>query len=223
MVDFKGAHFAAQIILVCVRPLLGLPTQLPTPRGNDARAGSLRRPFHGQPLPSSSMALSWNKRCASAGGLWARAGIWTRPMSESKANGGTSTGRLTGHARRFLQRAIGSCGVPEKITIDKSRANGAAIESHNAESGTGIEVRRSKYLNNMVEQDHRAIKRVIRPMLGFKAFRAARRTLAGIELMHMIRKEQMRKCGKWEQTSAEQFYSYYCVKRAGIFLSNMLS
>lgn len=167
------------------------------------------------------MALSWNKRCGSAGGPWARAGIWTRPISESKANGDISTWRLTGRARpstsysppgatrrppgAFCSGLLAAAACP--ITIDKSRANEAAIESHNAESGTGIEVRRAKYLNNMVEQDHRAIKRVVRPTLGFKSFRAARRTLAGIELMHMIRKEQMMKCGKWEQTSAEQFYS----------------
>ena len=53
-----------------------------------------------------------------------------------------------------------------------------------------IVVRQVKYLNNIVEQDHRAIKRVTRPMLGFKSFRCAARVIAGVELMHMIRKSQ---------------------------------
>ena len=52
-----------------------------------------------------------------------------------------------------------------------------------------IKIRQSKYLNNLVEQDHRAIKRRTRPMLGFKTFRCARILLAGIELMHMIAKD----------------------------------
>ena len=68
-------------------------------------------------------------------------------------------------ARRFLERAIDQHGEPEKITIDKSGANTAAIDSYNADTGC-IELRQCKYLNNIVEQDHRAIKRIIRPMLG---------------------------------------------------------
>jgi transposase-like protein len=75
-----------------------------------------------------------------------------------------------------------------KITIDKSGANTAAIESYNTEHDTEIEIRRVKYLNNFDERDHRAIKRQMRPMMGFKSFWSAAVTLAGIELMHMIRK-----------------------------------
>ncbi len=96
---------------------------------------------------------------------------------------------------RFLRKAIGHHGVPEKIAIDKSGANTAAIESYNAEHETDIEIRKVKYLNNIVEQDHRAVKRVVRPMLGFKSFRSGAATLAGIELMHMIRKGQLRATG----------------------------
>ena len=69
---------------------------------------------------------------------------------------------------------------------------------------TAIEIRKIKYLNNIVEQDHRAVKRVTRPMLGFKAFEAAHDTLVGIELMHMIKKRQL---GDEGRTAAEQFYS----------------
>ena len=70
-------------------------------------------------------------------------------------------------ALRFLYKATGQHGTPAKITIDKSGANTAAIESYNAAHDTEIEIRRVKYLNNVVEQDHRAIERQVRPMMGF--------------------------------------------------------
>src|SRR5450631_2092152 len=73
-----------------------------------------------------------------------------------------------GAARRFFERAIELHGVPRTITVDKSGANTAAIESIHADSGAEIELRRSKYLNNIVEQDHRAIKKIARPMMGFQ-------------------------------------------------------
>src|SRR5712692_693118 len=94
-------------------------------------------------------------------------------------------------AKRFLTKAIRRHGVPEKITIDGSAANEAAIKSYNAEHGTTITIRKIKYLNNIVEQDHRGVKRITRPMLGFKSFDAAQATLVGIELMHMIKKRQL--------------------------------
>jgi putative transposase len=76
-------------------------------------------------------------------------------------------------ARRFLEQAIALHGEPDKITIDKSGANTAAIETYNAEHHSDIELRQCKYLNNIVEQDHRAVKRIVRPMLGFKRSSAA--------------------------------------------------
>ena len=66
-------------------------------------------------------------------------------------------------------------------------------------------MRQIKYLNNLVEQDHRAIKRMTRPILGFKSFWSAAVTLAGVELMHMIRKGQLLLTG--ELRPAQQFYS----------------
>lgn len=108
-------------------------------------------------------------------------------------------------ALRFLRQAIGQHGLPEKITIDKSGANTAALESYNAEHEADIEIRQNKFLNNIIEQDHRAVKRVARPMLGFKSFRSAAATLAGVELIHMIRKGQLRTTGKLRP--AQQFYS----------------
>ena len=94
-------------------------------------------------------------------------------------------------ARRFLERTINLHDVPEKITIDKSGANTAAIESVKADACVDILMRQNKYLNNIVEQDHQAIKRITRPMLGFKSFWSARILIAGIGIMHMIRKGQM--------------------------------
>jgi len=76
-------------------------------------------------------------------------------------------------AEQFLTRAIRRHGVPEKITIDGSEANATVIRSYNAEHGTWIAIRQMKYLNNIVEQDHRAVKRVTRPILGFKSFVSA--------------------------------------------------
>jgi transposase-like protein len=94
-------------------------------------------------------------------------------------------------ALRFLRKAAGRHGVPQKVTIDKSGANIAAIESYNTEHDADIEIRQIEYLNNIVEQDHRAIKQMTRPMLGFKSFWSAAITIAGIEIMHMIRKGQL--------------------------------
>ena len=116
--------------------------------------------------------------------------------------------RDTEAALRFLTQAIRRHGVPETITIDGTEANEAAIKRYNEAHGTHIIIRQVKYLNNMVEQDHRAVKRVARPMLGFKSFDAAQATLAGIELMHMLKKRQMVvEAGDEGLTAAEQFYA----------------
>ena len=110
-------------------------------------------------------------------------------------------------AETFLQKAIRTQGLPEKITIDKSGANTAAITHYNETHKTAIVIRQCKYLNNVVEQDHRAVKRLTRPMLGFKSFWSARCTLAGIEVMHAIRKGQLACRGEAPQSPAEQFYA----------------
>jgi transposase-like protein len=110
-------------------------------------------------------------------------------------------------ARRFLERAINLHDVPEKITIDKSGANTAAIEGIKADACVDVLMRQNKYLNNIVEQDHRAIKRITRPMLGFKSFWSVRIIFAGIETMHMIRKGQLDCPGGQTMSVANQFYS----------------
>ncbi len=92
-------------------------------------------------------------------------------------------------ARRFFEKAIGQNGSPGTVAIDKSGSNLAALNAVNAEREMPIKVRQVKYLNNIVEQDHRAIKRRTRPMLGFKEFNCAPVIVSGIELMHMSRKD----------------------------------
>jgi putative transposase len=111
-------------------------------------------------------------------------------------------------ALRFLTKAIRRNRVPQTITIDGSDANEAAIKRYNREYGTAIAIRQVKYLNNIVEQDHRAIKRITPPMLGFKSFGAAQDTLVGIERLHMIKKRQLVvKEGEENLTAAELFYA----------------
>jgi putative transposase len=110
-------------------------------------------------------------------------------------------------ASAFFTKAINASGKPEKVTIDKSGANNAALKSlnKNLKEKDRIEIRQIKYLNNVVEQDHRFIKRITKPMMGFKSFESAQATLAGIELHHMLRKNQHENC---ETTSVfKQFYA----------------
>ena len=92
------------------------------------------------------------------------------------------------------------------VTIDKSGANLAALEAINAERETPIKICQSKYLNNLVEQDHRAIKRRTRLMLGFKNFLCAPILLDGIEVMHMIAKKPMKCARGTHPSAADQFY-----------------
>ena len=112
-------------------------------------------------------------------------------------------------AKRFFDKAIGASGIPEKINMDKSGANKAAVDAINEtrkqKKKKKIFIRQVKYLNNIVEQDHRGIKKITRPTLGFKSFNAAQRTISGIELMRMLHKQQMDNPRKF--SPAEQFYS----------------
>ena len=107
-------------------------------------------------------------------------------------------------AKRFFRKAIKRKNHPELVNIDKSGSNKAALNNINEESEEQIEIRQCKYMNNIIEQNHRNIKRNTRPMLGFKNFHCAQKTLAGIELMKMIKKGQM--AGDY-LSPAEQFYS----------------
>ena len=98
-------------------------------------------------------------------------------------------------ATKFFARALEANGLLRKIVIDKSGASTAGIKAINKMlKGFGcpipLEMARRQYLNNIIEQDHRFIKRRIRPMFGFKSFSSAAYALTGIELVNMIRKGQ---------------------------------
>ncbi|MFA3919305.1 IS6 family transposase [Ruegeria hyattellae] len=104
--------------------------------------------------------------------------------------------RDTKAAKKFFANALSNNGIPKRITIDKSRSNAAGIKEVNKifkrlQIPVKIDTVRSKYLNNIIEQDHRFIKRLTRPMLGFKSFASAAATLAGIEAANMIRKGKL--------------------------------
>ena len=98
-------------------------------------------------------------------------------------------------ATMFFKQAINNNGFPHKVVMDKSGANYAGIENISillmlAGLISFIEICQVKYLNNLIEQDHRFIKKITKPMMGFKAVHSAN-TLDGIETAHMIRKGQL--------------------------------
>jgi len=95
-------------------------------------------------------------------------------------------------AQSFLIKAIEQNGVPRVINIDKSGANKEAIRVYNKRNFKRIRWRQCKYLNNVVEQDHRFVKWRIQNSLGFKNFESAQRTLTGIEIVRMIKKDQLK-------------------------------
>jgi putative transposase len=94
-------------------------------------------------------------------------------------------------AHKFLLKAIDNNGKPDIINIDKSGANKTAIKTYNKRTCSKITIRQCKYLNNRVEGDHRFVKWRTQNMLGFKSFESASRTLTGIEIVRMIKKEQV--------------------------------
>ena len=123
-------------------------------------------------------------------------GVWKYLYRAVDKQGNTVDFLLTNRRQRmsaqsFLIKAIGHNGKPTLINIDKSGANHSAIKVYNKRSFSRIQIRACKYLNNIVEQDHRFIKRRIMQGLGFKEFESAKRTLVGIELIRMLQKDQM--------------------------------
>ena len=97
-------------------------------------------------------------------------------------------------AQSFLIKAIKNNGKPTVINIDKSGSNSGAIRVYNRRAlatKSRIKIRKCKYLNNIVEQDHRFIKWRIQQGLGFKDFESAKRTLSGIEIVRMIKINQL--------------------------------
>ncbi|SFM50567.1 Transposase (or an inactivated derivative) [Paenibacillus sp. 1_12] len=98
-------------------------------------------------------------------------------------------------AKRFFKKALTSPHnqSPRVITVDKNPAYPTAVQQLKDEKAMNQEtlLRQQKYLNNIIEQDHRFIKKIIKHMLGFKSLSTAEKTIAGIEVMHMIKKGQV--------------------------------
>jgi transposase, IS6 family len=95
-------------------------------------------------------------------------------------------------AKRFFRKAFQSPSnpIPRVVNVDKNPAYPAAMEALKAERmlPRRVRLRQCKYLNNIVEQDHRAVKKRVRLAKGYGSFQSAWRTLQGIETMHMINK-----------------------------------
>src|SRR5262245_39694048 len=222
-ISFKGAHFPPEVILTGVRWYVAYPLstrhveELMKERGVDVDHSTINRwtikysplleeAFHRRKRP---VWVSWrlDETYIKVKGQW-------RYLYRAVDKHGQTIDFLlteqrdTEAALRFLKKAIRRNGLPETITIDGSDANEAAIKRYNQEHGTNIAIRQVKYLNNIVEQDHRGVKRITRPTIGFKAFDTAQATLVGIELMHMIKKRQLVvEEGRKDLTTAELFYS----------------
>jgi putative transposase len=219
---FKRLHYPLEIMLVCVRWYAAYPLSLRNleemmaERGVAVDHATVHR-WALKLLPVFAKVFRSRKR--PVGRSWRMDETYIRVNGEWKylyravdRLGQTVDFLLTAKrdlaaARRFFERAIDLNDVPEKITIDKSGANTAAVRGLISDSGIAIELRQSKYLNNLVEQDHRAIKRRTRPMLGFKDFHCATKIIAGIETMHMIRKGQWAGPEGQVMSAAELFYS----------------
>jgi putative transposase len=174
-ISFKGAHFPQDIILMGVRWHVAYPLsyrhveELMEERGGPIDHATIQR-WVVQYSPQLEEAFHRRKRA-----VWISwrmdetsikvKGEWRYLYRAVDKQGQTMDFLLTEQrdeqaAKRFLTKAIRRHGVPEKITIDGSAANKAAIKSYNKEHGTTIEIRKIKYLNNIVEQDHRGVKRI---------------------------------------------------------------
>ncbi|WP_096699864.1 IS6 family transposase [Polaromonas sp. AER18D-145] len=222
MLATKGMRFPIDIILVCIRWYAAYPLsyrhleEMMEERGVFVDHSSINR-WAIQFLPLLEKVFRKHKRPVS--GSWRMdetyikvKGAWKYLYRAVDKEGKTVDFLLTARrdkaaALRFFEKAMKASDFPEKVTMDKSGANKAAMDEINGRGETPIIVRQFKYLNNIVEQDHRAVKRVTKPMLNFKSFRAARNVLAGIELMHMIRKGQLLLQGCIKLSFADQFYS----------------
>ena len=223
MIDFKGHRFEKNIILLCVRWYLAYPLsyrnleEMMRERGIEVDHSNIYR-WVQKFTPQLEASFRKGKK-RPVGKSWRMdetyikiKGQWKYLYRAVDKNGQTIDFLLTAHrdkkaALRFFKKAVRQHGLPDKVTIDKSGANTAAIKALKEEIGQEIEIRQIKYLNNLVEQDHRAIKRIVQPMMGFKSFPTARVTLQGIELMHMIKKGQMVSGDSQTLSAAGQFYS----------------
>jgi putative transposase len=226
---FKGRHFGRSVILLCVRWYLAYNLSLRNLEEMMAERGiPVDHPtVHRWVVRYSSELLErFNRHKRGVTGKWhidetyiKVRGRWMYLYRAIDSNGDTvqfwfsERCNLTA-AKRFLRKALRQYGRPERIVIDGRQTNREAILSCDAESRLQggsrrevklIRIRQSQYLNNRIEQDHRAIKRRVRPMLGFKSVASARVILGGIEMIHMMRKGQAKYACTPRLTLAEQF------------------
>ena len=222
MIDFKGSQFEKEIILWGVRWYVAYPIsyrqleEMMGERGVAVDHSTLNRWVIKY---APEVEKQFRRRQSPVGRSWRLdetyvkiRGKWAYLYRAVDKEGQTIEFLLTPNrdrdaAEAFLHKAIRTQRLPEKITIDKSGSNTAAIQHYNKTHKAAIVIRHSKYLNSLVEQDQRAVKRLTRPMLGFKSFWAARCTIAGIEVMHAIRKGQLMTPEHSSQTPAEQLYA----------------
>jgi transposase-like protein len=226
---FKGRHFDRSVILLCIRWYLayGLSLrnleEMMAERGVTVDHATIHRwTVHYAPL----LLEQFNRRKRAGTGRWhvdetyiKICGRWMYLYRAVDSNGDTvefwfSEQRNLTAAKRFLRMALKRHGRPERIVIDGSQTNREAILACDALSRLEdrsrwelrpIRIRQSQYLNNRIEQDHRAIKRRIRPMLGFKSVGSARAILGGVEMVHMMRKGQANYACKSNLSLAKQF------------------
>jgi transposase-like protein len=226
---FKGRHFDRSVILLCVRWYLAYNLSLRnleemmTERGVSVDHATIHR----WTLRYAPELLErFNRRKRAVTGRWhidetyvKVRGQWRYLYRVIDSNGDTVEFRFSEQrnltaAKRFLRMAFKRHGRPERIVIDGCQTNREAILSCDAESRlrdrsrrrlTPTMIRRSRYLNSRIEQDHRAVKRRIRLMLGFKSITSARAILGGIEMVHMIRKRKAKHAQSPQPSLAEQF------------------
>ena len=226
---FKGRHFDRSVILLCVRWYLAYNLSLRDLEEMMAERGISvdHATVHRWVVRYSSELLErFNRRKRAVTGRWhidetyiKVRGRWMYLYRAIDSNSDTvefwfSERRNLAAAKRFLSRALKRHGRPERIVIDGSPTNREAILACDAtnrlQNGSGcklkpIRIRQTQYLNNRIEQDHRAIKRRVRPMLGFKSADNAGVILNGIELMHMMHKQQAKYACRQQLSLAEQF------------------
>ena len=204
---FKGRHFDQEIVVLCVRWYLSYKLSyrdlvaMMGERGIGlAHTTILRWVQHYTP----EFEKRWNRYARSVGGSWRCdetyikvKGEWAYLYRAVDKAGKTvdfylSRKRDGNAAKAFLRKAMKGQRIPTKITLDAYAASHRAVADlkENGELPKRVQVRSSKYLNNLIEQDHRRVKQRLRPMLGLKTFRTAAVVIRGIELAEKIKKGQ---------------------------------
>ena len=222
MKRLKYKQFQSEIILLNVRWYLAYPLsyrnleEMMKDRGLDLAHTSIYRWVQDY---SKVLVKNFNKRKLPVSKSWRMdetyikvRGKWKYLYRAVDKHGMTvdfmlSSKRDVKAAASFLCKAIGNNVTPEKINIDCSGANTSGIELYNDVSGTNIEIRRCKYLNNIVEGDHFGIKKVLTASKGFKRMHSARNTIYGAEVIRMIRKGQLWPEGSVYSNQFEAFVS----------------